>query len=165
VRGRVAVDVAAQTAGVVAESVGLGVGRDRKGEAGQDGAEVDGHVAEGAGGDAAAAGAGREGVEGGRGDGEGDSVVGDGCSVAGHGVLGGVGVEKGRVFGVGRPAPPVPVGLGTEVAAFGAQGLLVVPDVVAVPGEEEGRHVVARGLLDVHDRVVIEAGFGAGRKG
>lgn len=51
--GGVGADVAAQTAWVVAQAVGLRVGWDI-GEDGDDGAEVDGHVLEGTGLDAAA---------------------------------------------------------------------------------------------------------------
>src|SRR4051812_18914493 len=57
-------------------------------------------------------------------------------AVAGQAVF--VTVEEDGVLGVVRVAPPVPVGLVAGVAALGTEGVLVVPEVVSVPGKEEG---------------------------
>jgi hypothetical protein len=55
------------------------------------------------------------------------------------------------------------------VATFCPQSVLVVPDVVSVPWEEEGRSVVPGCLLDVHDNVIVKSALcsrgGGGRQG
>lgn len=59
----------------------------------------------------------------------------DGAAVAAHRV--GRPVEDGGLGGVLPREGPVPVGLGTLVAALVPQGLLVEPDELAVEGEKQ----------------------------
>ena len=133
--GRVAVDVPPQAAGVVPEPVGLRVALDVA-ELGGERPEVDGHAGKGALGHAAAAGADGDLVDA-EGDGAQDDVVVRLLdAVAREREF--VAVEERRVLRVVRITPPVPVGLVAGVAAFGAEGVFVVPEVVAVPGQEEG---------------------------
>lgn len=71
-------------------------------------------------------------------------------------------VKEGAVDRIKGRLPPVPVGLGPLVVAFLAQGLLIVVEEQAVPGQEVGGAVDGEGLVHVHDDEVVVAGLGAG---
>lgn len=77
-------------------------------------------------------------------------------SVSAHGCGGAV--VDGGVEGVEGGFAPVLVGLVAGVGAFGAQGLFVGPEEIAVPGEEVGGAVDGEGLVDVHGDEVVVAG-------
>lgn len=81
-------------------------------------------------------------------------------AVAGHGGRATVEDGGGGETGLGGLGP-VPVGLGTAIPAFFAQGLLVQRGEVAVQAEEVAGVVGGLGLVDVGDDEVIEAGLGA----
>lgn len=157
--------IATETARVVSERAGgVGVLRSAAGYVELDGAEVDGHVDEGTGGDTAAAGAGWEvdwretaalaAAQ------DYVGLVGDVDAVAGHGGRAAVEDGRGGETGLGGLGP-VPVGLGAAVSAFFAEGLLVQRGEVAMQAEEIAGVVGGLGLVDVGDDEVIEARFGS----
>ena len=75
-------------------------------------------------------------------------------------------VDGGRIWGVGSGIKaPVPVGLGAFVAAFGAEGLFIGGNEVAVPEDEVADPVNVGLLLSVHGVVVVEAVDGAWEAG
>lgn len=126
-------EVSTEAARVVAQAVGLRVGGEVE-EGGCYGTEVDGEIFEGTGGYAAGAVAGFEdevwrGV-----GGDADAGVRRVGAVAAHGEVGAV--EEGTANDVVGVFGPVDVGLVATITTFAAQGLLVGPGEVAVPGEE-----------------------------
>lgn len=56
-----------------------------------------------------------------------------------------VAIEEDAALGVVGVAAPVPVWLVAGVAALGPEGVLVVPEVIPVPREEEGLWCVSTG--------------------
>lgn len=158
-------DVAAEAARVVRKQVapllGGGLGQGRHVGGGQrrgDGPQVDGPVGEGALFQTAAASAGGQAVV--AVEQRVGAVVRDVDAVAAQAA--GTAVEQRAAQRVKGRLAPVPVGLGVVVAALVAQGLLVVVQEEAVPGEEVGGAVDVVGLVHVHHDEVVEAGLGAG---
>lgn len=70
-------------------------------------------------------------------------------------------IKYGAVQGVVGPFTPVPVRLVTLIPAFVAQGLLIRPGEVTMPGEEVCCAMNEKSLVDVHCDEVVEAGLGA----
>ena len=128
-------EIALQAARVVGQAVAVANGR-AVGQSKRDGPKIDGHVHERAAGHATAAGAVRE--EDLRKTGAAQhhiALAGDVCAVARHGGIGAV--KDGRFLSAGLSClGPIPVRLVASVAAFVAEGLLVRPGVVPVPGQE-----------------------------
>lgn len=84
-----------------------------------------------------------------------------------------IAIEEDAVLGVVGVASPVPVWLVAGIATLGPEGVLVVPEVIPVPWEEEGlwcvstaswehgwgasyRSMVPVRLLHMHNDVVVE---------
>lgn len=160
--GKLAVDsggeVALQAAGVVSEGTVGVTNRDATRKVKASRAEVDLHILEGAASNTTTTSSGREddrrkAVAGSNND---ITLVRNSDTVAGHRV--GAAVKVGGVLEAGQGGQaPVPVGLGTSVAALLAQGLLVEPGKVPMPREKVAGVVDLHGLVDVHGDEVIEA--------
>ena len=164
-----AVDLRRQVALEAARIVGVGAGGVREdntaGVVEGDRAEVDRQVLEGTRSHAAAS---RAGGQVNRREASADAedqvrLVGDGNTIARQG--GGATIKDGRVLETSDGGEaPVPVRLGSLVAALLLESPLVDPGVVPVPHEEVARVVDGHGLVDVGGDEVIEAGLRAGNK-